>query len=170
MSHNTTGYTLLHRYSSSRCTMAVLALTVTLFPAWSFAQTTTAAPGTTDFPSLASPSPMTDSSRPTDFPHMTDMPRMNNRSMDSSMNNGENMSQQKSSSKSGKSMSKSGDADYDFAVNMRKHHQKALDMARTQLNSGKDFTLTRMAEDIIAAQTREISQLDRWLSEYSQNK
>lgn len=61
-------------------------------------------------------------------------------------------------------MSMTGDVDYDFAVNMRKHHQMALTMSEAQLKKGKDATLRAMATQIIAAQKKEISELDRWIA------
>ena len=45
-------------------------------------------------------------------------------------------------------MSMTGDADYDFAVNMRKHHQMALDMAQKELKNGKDVQMKQMANAI----------------------
>lgn len=60
-------------------------------------------------------------------------------------------------------MSMTGDADYDFAANMRKHHQMAVDMSQTELENGKDPKMLDMAGDIIAAQKKEIAQLDQWL-------
>lgn len=60
-------------------------------------------------------------------------------------------------------MSMTGDVDYDFAANMRKHHQMAVDMSKAQLTSGKDPQLLQMANDIIAAQNSEIAVLDQWL-------
>ena len=51
------------------------------------------------------------------------------------------------------------DADKDFAAAMIPHHQGAIDMARTVAKHGKDPELRRLAEDIIAAQEREIVQL-----------
>jgi uncharacterized protein (DUF305 family) len=44
-------------------------------------------------------------------------------------------------------MSMTGDVDYDFAVNMRKHHQMGM----------------HMAKDIIAAQKKEIILFDQWI-------
>lgn len=61
-------------------------------------------------------------------------------------------------------MSMTGDVDYDFAVNMRKHHQMALTMSEAQLRNGKNATLRTMATEIIAAQKEEIAELDRWIA------
>lgn len=61
-------------------------------------------------------------------------------------------------------MSMTGDADYDFAANMRMHHQMAVDMSQAQLKNGKDPEMLKMAKDIIAAQKKEITALDRWLA------
>lgn len=61
-------------------------------------------------------------------------------------------------------MSMTGDVDYDFAVNMRKHHQMALMMSQAQLKKGTDAKLRAMATQIIAAQKKEIAELDRWIA------
>lgn len=60
-------------------------------------------------------------------------------------------------------MAMTGDVDYDFAVNMRKHHQMALMMSEAQLKQGKDGALGVMATQMIAAQKKEIAELDRWI-------
>ena len=54
------------------------------------------------------------------------------------------------------SMPMSGDADQDFAMMMKKHHQMALDMAEVELRNGKDGKMRQMAKNIIASQTKEI--------------
>lgn len=60
-------------------------------------------------------------------------------------------------------MSMSGDVDYDFAANMRMHHQKAVEMSETEFKSGKNPQMLKMAKDIIAAQKKEIAIFDQWL-------
>jgi uncharacterized protein (DUF305 family) len=57
----------------------------------------------------------------------------------------------------------SGDADVDFVKGMIPHHQGAIDMAKILLEHGKDPELKKLAEDIIAAQTTEIAQMQVWL-------
>ena len=60
-------------------------------------------------------------------------------------------------------MPMSGDADQDFAMMMKKHHQMALDMAEVELRNGKDGKMRQMAKNIIASQTKEIKEFDLWL-------
>ncbi len=57
-----------------------------------------------------------------------------------------------------------GDPDRDFAAMMAPHHQGAIDMARTELRYGRDADLRKLADEIVAAQEREISILKGWLS------
>lgn len=57
-----------------------------------------------------------------------------------------------------------GDADVDFATMMIPHHQGAIDMAKVQLEHGKDAELRKLSEAIIAAQEGEIEFLKKWLA------
>lgn len=61
-------------------------------------------------------------------------------------------------------MEYSGDPDVDFARGMIPHHQAAIDMAKIQLEHGKDPEIRKLSEEIIAAQEREIKQLEDWLA------
>ncbi len=61
-------------------------------------------------------------------------------------------------------ISMTGDVDYDFAVNMRTHHQMALTMSQAQLKNGKDASIRDLANKIIAAQRKEIRVLDHWIA------
>ena len=60
----------------------------------------------------------------------------------------------------------SGDTDKDFAMMMKMHHQKALDMAQMELDQGKSPEMKKMAKQIIVAQKKEIAQFDRWLDKH----
>jgi uncharacterized protein (DUF305 family) len=56
-----------------------------------------------------------------------------------------------------------GDVDHDFVTMMIPHHQGAIDMAKVELTYGKDPAMRKLAEDIIAAQKKEIAEMNAWL-------
>ncbi len=58
--------------------------------------------------------------------------------------------------------SASGNADKDFATMMIPHHQGAIDMAKIELQYGKDAKLRAMAEKMIKDQEKEIADLKAW--------
>ena len=57
----------------------------------------------------------------------------------------------------------SGDPDRDFATMMIPHHQGAVDMAKVELQFGKDPVLRRLAQGIIIEQLQEIEVMQREL-------
>ncbi|MDQ0390659.1 CopM family metallochaperone [Labrys monachus] len=59
-----------------------------------------------------------------------------------------------------------GDADRDFVLMMLPHHQAAVDMAKVELDHGKDRQLRKMARDIVKAQEKEIGEMRAWLAKH----
>ena len=57
----------------------------------------------------------------------------------------------------------SGNPDRDFAVMMISHHQGAVDMAKVELQFGKNPVLRRLAQGIIVEQLQEIEVMQREL-------
>jgi len=60
-----------------------------------------------------------------------------------------------------KNMKPTGDADHDFAMMMKHHHQGAIDMAKLQIEGGSDTALKAMAQHAINEQQGEIAAFDR---------
>ncbi len=60
----------------------------------------------------------------------------------------------------------SGNADRDFVTIMLPHHQGALDMAKIELQYGKNPTLRAMASGIIKAQEVEIAEMKGWQAKH----
>lgn len=58
----------------------------------------------------------------------------------------------------------SGNADRDFMMQMRGHHQAAIAMAEVQLVHGSDPGAKSLAQRIITNQKAEIKEIDIWLS------
>ena len=60
-----------------------------------------------------------------------------------------------------------GDPDHDFAAMMIPHHQGAIDMAKAELQFGRDPVLRRLAQGIIVEQQQEIELMRRQLERSS---
>ena len=60
-----------------------------------------------------------------------------------------------------------GNTDKDFVMMMMPHHQGAIDMAKVELQYGKDPMLRKMATDIVKSQEKEIGEMKAWLAKNS---
>lgn len=63
-----------------------------------------------------------------------------------------------------KQMKMTGDQDYDFAMMMRMHHVKGVEMAQKEIDKGKDPDMRAAAKKIVEAQKKEIAKFDKWLA------
>ena len=59
------------------------------------------------------------------------------------------------------------DPDVAFVCGMIPHHQGAIDMARIELQYGKDPWAREMAQKVIDAQTQEIADMRKWLADHA---
>jgi DUF305 family protein family protein len=60
----------------------------------------------------------------------------------------------------------SGDADRDFVAHMIAHHEGAVAMAQAVLQYGKDPQIKQLAQDIVAAQQKELDMMKDWLAKH----
>ena len=60
-----------------------------------------------------------------------------------------------------------GNADRDFVAGMIPHHQGAIDMAQVELQYGTDPALRKLAQQIIAAQRKEIAFMQQWQAKHA---
>lgn len=63
-------------------------------------------------------------------------------------------------------MKMTGDFDLDFANMMILHHQSAIDMSEVEIAKGTDAQIRTIAQNIITAQSLEISQLQAFIKNY----
>jgi uncharacterized protein (DUF305 family) len=62
----------------------------------------------------------------------------------------------------GMAITYSGNADRDFIAGMIAHHQGAVDMANIVIKYGKNPEVRKLAQEIVAAQEKEIAWMKEW--------
>jgi uncharacterized protein (DUF305 family) len=101
-------------------------------------------------------------------PHQHELPdRVDRSSVVSAASFDEIMHEAMTRMDSGMSIRHSGDPDRDFAAMMIPHHQGAIDMAKAELQFGRDPVLRRLAQGIIVEQQQEIELMRRQLQRLS---
>ena len=60
-----------------------------------------------------------------------------------------------------------GDTDRDFVSLMVPHHQSAVDMAKAELQYGRDAELKTLAQAIVDDQQREIALMKAWQDKHT---
>ena len=60
-----------------------------------------------------------------------------------------------------------GNTDKDFVRMMLPHHQAAVDMAKVELQYGKDPELKTLAQNIVEAQDKEIAMMKAWEAKHA---
>jgi uncharacterized protein (DUF305 family) len=64
-------------------------------------------------------------------------------------------------------MTMTKDADHDFAMMMKMHHQGAIDMGNKELEKGDDATIKAMAQTMITMQQAEIQDLETFIDSHT---
>jgi uncharacterized protein (DUF305 family) len=60
-----------------------------------------------------------------------------------------------------------GDTDADFVRMMLPHHKAAVDMAKAEIEYGKDPDLIALAREIVTAQDKEITMMKAWQEKHA---
>ncbi len=64
----------------------------------------------------------------------------------------------------------SGDADYDFAIMMKRHHQGAMDMAKCVIDNGENTQIREYAKKMIDDQLGDVQKFDRYIQDHTKAK